>query len=58
MIIDLVFVLYNCLGDDFKIKKKIWYIWYGGIKFKCNIKLKVFVEKINLNMCFGLMFVI
>lgn len=22
MIIDLVFVLYNCLGDDFKIKKK------------------------------------
>lgn len=58
-IIDLVPALYNCLGDDLKIKKKnIWYTWYGGIKSKRNIKWKVFVETTNSNLCFGLTFVI
>lgn len=58
-IINLVPALYNCLGDDLKIKKKLkWYTWYGGIKSKRNIKWKVFVETTNSNMCFGLTFVI
>lgn len=58
-IINLVPALYNCLGDDLKIKKKSkLYTWYGGIKSERNIKWKVFVETTNSNMCFGLTFVI
>lgn len=37
MIIDLVFVLYNCLGDDFKIKKK--YDIFDMVVLNLNVML-------------------